>query len=96
MNKGFIDELMDTLKRLKKILKKEILIDNDNAILLKDIMTDIVNINSKINHYITDFKLSKNSKKLEELIQEQIIHEKIIDKFIPAMIAYSLLLRNEE
>ncbi len=93
MNKGFIDELSDNLKKLNKTLRKEVLLDNDNAVLLKDIMTDIVNLTGSIEHFVTNFKMSKNSKKLEKLMQEQLIQGKIVDKFIPAMIAYSILLQ---
>lgn len=95
MSKGFIDDLSDSLKKLNKTLKKEIILNNDNAVLLKDIMTDIVNLTGKVDHFITDFKLSKNSKKLDLLMQDQLIHEKVVEKFIPAMIAYSILLRSE-
>lgn len=95
MSKGFIDDLSDSLKKLNKTLKKEVILNNDNAVLLKDIMTDIVNLTGKVDHFITDFKLSKNSKKLDMLMQDQLIHEKVVEKFIPAMIAYSILLRSE-
>lgn len=95
MSKGFIDDLSDSLKKLNKTLKKEVMLNNENAVLLKDIMTDIVNLTGKVDHFITDFKLSKNSKKLDLLMQDQLIHEKVVEKFIPAMIAYSILLRSE-
>ena len=95
MSKGFIDDLSDSLKKLNKTLKKEVLLNNENAVLLKDIMTDIVNLTGKVDHFITDFRISKNSKKLDLLMQDQIIHEKVVEKFIPAMIAYSILLRSE-
>lgn len=95
MSKGFIDDLSDSLKKLNKTLKKEVILNNENAVLLKDIMTDIVNLTGKVDHFITDFRISKNSKKLDLLMQDQMIHEKVVEKFIPAMIAYSILLRSE-
>jgi len=96
MNKGFIEELSINLKKLNKSLKKEVLLDNSNAVLLKDIMTDIVGLTGKVEHFITNFKMSKNSKKLDLLMKEQLIHEKIVEKFIPAMMAYSILLRDRD
>jgi len=93
MSQSFIEELIFNLKRLNKSLKKEVIMNNENATLLRDIMTDIVNLSGKVENFIINFKMSKNSKKLELLMKDQYIHEKVVEKFIPAMIAYSILLR---
>lgn len=95
-NSNYVNDLLLDLKQLNKLMKKQLMVNNDNAVLLKDIMMDVVSLSGKIQHFVVEFKKSKNSKKINDMMKDQMIHEKVVEQFIPAMVAYSFLLRNDE
>lgn len=96
MSDALIKDLRVSLTKLNRVVKKDISLDDDNYIELKDMMQEVIKLTGNIDSFVACLKIKKNPGMMEKMKRQQNIEEKMFKQFVPLMMAYNILLNNDE
>ena len=96
MSDALIKDLRMSLTKLNRVIKKEITLDDDNVVELKELIQEVISLTGNIEGFIYSLKAKKNPKMLQKMKKQQEIEEKLFKQFMPLIMACNIMLNNDE
>jgi len=96
MSDALIKDLRMSLTKLNRVIKKDVSLDDENIVELKELIQEIVSLTGNIEGFIYSMKAKKNPKMLEKMKKQQEIEKKLFKQFMPLIMACNIMLNNDE